>query len=76
MARPKALGDTVVKSIRLPVELWRMLIDLAALQTVTTGRNITSIDLIREAIEYTFCDNERLRECFRRSRVSSNKRFK
>lgn len=76
MSKSKTLGETVVKSVRLELEMDRMLIDLAALETIRTGKNVTQMDLIRMAIDYTFTDNERLRECFRRTRHSANTRFK
>lgn len=76
MSKSKTLGETVVKSVRLEIEMDRMLVDLAALETIRTGKQVTQMDLIRMAIDYTFTDNERLRECFRRTRMTSNTRFK
>lgn len=76
MVRPRSLGDSVVISVRVEKEMYSMLKDLAALETLNTGRIVTTLELIRNAVSFTYSDNERLRECFRRSREWMRKRIK
>jgi len=76
MARPNSLGETVVVSARIKTDMHQMLQDIAALETINTGRPVTVQELIRNALEFVYQDNERLRECFRKSRSHITKRFK
>jgi hypothetical protein len=76
MARPQALEDNCVVSTRIEKEIYEMLHDIAALETINTHRKVTVQELIRNALKYVYSDNERLRECFRRSRAHITKRFK
>lgn len=76
MARPQALEDNVVVSARIEKEMYQMLHDIAALETINTGRKVTVQELIRSALSYAYSDNERLRECFRKSRAHITKRIK
>lgn len=76
MARPPVLDDNLVVSARIEKEVYQMLHDIAALETINTGRKVTIQELIRLALKYTYSDNERLRECFRRSRMHFKGRFK
>lgn len=76
MARPNLLNDSVVISTRIEREMDQMLSDIAALETISTGRKVTKQELMRNAINFVYSDNERLRECFRRSRSHISKRFK
>ncbi len=75
MARKKNPEPTEVKSIRLPSDLISVIREIAALETLTTGRQVYADELIRGALRYVFSDNERLRESFRRSRVSSARKY-
>jgi len=76
MARPKSLGETMVVSVRMTTDMYSMLQDIAALETINTGRTVAMQELIRGALEFVYSDNERLRESFRRSRSHVTKRFK
>lgn len=76
MARPAVLEDNLVVSARIEKEMYQLLHDIAALETINTGRKVTVQELIRDALKYVYSDNERLRECFRRSRAHVTKRFK
>lgn len=76
MARPPSLDENVVVSARIEKEMYSMLHDIAALETMNSGRKVTVQELIRNALKYVYSDNERLRECFRRSRAHITKRFK
>lgn len=76
MARPNSLEENVVVSARIEVEMYQMLHDIAALETINTGRKVTVQELIRNALSYVYTDNERLRESFRRSRSHITKRIK
>jgi hypothetical protein len=76
MARPCTLEDSVVVSVRMERESYRQLHDLAALETLNTGRVVSVVELIRNAVKYVYEDNERLREAFRRSRSHVNKKYR
>jgi len=76
MARPALLEDSVVVSARIESEMYSKLHDISALETINSGRKVSIQELIRNAIAFVYDDNERLRECFRRSRSHITKRFK
>lgn len=76
MARPKIIKDSVIFTLRMEREMERKIKDIAALESVHSNRLVTMQELIRNAINFVYEDNERLRECFRRSRSRANKRFK
>lgn len=75
MARPKSLKENEVVSVRIETEMYEKLKAIAALETFNTGRQVSTQDLHRRALDYVYGDNEHMRECFRRSRVR-NKLFK
>lgn len=76
MARPIKVPDSVTVSVRLEHSMYDMLKEIAALETLATGRVISTNQLIRDCLEYMYNDNERLRDCFKRSREHQNKRYK
>lgn len=76
MARPTMLEENTVVSARIEMDMYQMLHDIAALETINTGKKTSVQELIRNALKYVYSDNERLRECFRRSRGHITKRFK
>lgn len=76
MGRPNSLGGTEVVSVRIETEMYQMLREIAALESINTGRTVTFQELVRNALKYSYSDNERLRECFRKSRAHITKRFK
>ncbi len=47
--------------------------DIAALETQFSGRKVSAHELIRAAVRFVYEDNERMRECFRRSRSHQHK---
>lgn len=54
----------------------QLLNDIAALQSINTGRRVSAAELIRNALNYVYTDNEILREAFKKSRSHVTKRFK
>ena len=68
MARPKMFKEIKEFQLRISVQDYNMIKDLAAYESSYMGKKVTVQDLIRIAIHYTFTDNERLREAFRRVR--------
>ena len=74
MARPIKVPNGIVVSIRFPEETWERVKDIAAIETSATGILVTVHELVRNAVTFVYSDNERLRECFRRSREKSSKR--
>jgi hypothetical protein len=75
MARPPVLKDSMVVSVRLEREIYDQLKDIAALETINTDRSVTPQELIRNALKFVYSDNEKLRECFRRSRAHIAKKM-
>ncbi len=75
MGRKRELQKIMVISIRFEEELYHMIQELASLETLHTGKVVTASQLIREAASYVYTDNERLRECFRRSRNATKDRL-
>jgi hypothetical protein len=76
MARQSRFNETLVISVRFEAEEYRKVQDIAALESINSGKKISAQELIRDAVNYTYGDNERLRESFRRSRSHITKRFK
>ncbi len=76
MARNPILEDNFVVSTRIEKSMYQMLQDIAALETINSGKKVTVNELIRNALKFVYCDNERLRECFRKSRSHITKRIK
>ncbi len=76
MARPILVPDSISISVRLESQMYDMVREIAALETLSTGRLVSTNSLIRDAIHYTYGDNERLRESFRRSRAAQSERYK
>ena len=76
MARKPKLEENQVVSTRIEKSMYQMLYDIAALETLNTGKKVAVQDLIRNALNYVYTDNERLRESFRRSRSHITKRIK
>jgi hypothetical protein len=74
--RPKTFKNSIVISTRLSFDQHQQLKDIASIESTHTKRPVTVQDLIRNAIKFVYEDNERLRECFRRSRAHINRRNK
>lgn len=75
MGRPNLFKDTTVASIRFETEDYKRVQEIAALESLSGIRKVTTHELIRQAVNFVYADGERLRECFRRSRASRRKRF-
>lgn len=75
MGSKAKIPNCIVISFRMSEDDFERLREIAALETLNTGKVVTSHELIRQAIKYVYDDNERLRESFRRSRVF-NKNFR
>lgn len=76
MGRPHSLDDSLVISVRVERDMYQMLSELAALESMNVGRKVSVNELIRNGLNYTYRDNERMRESFKRSRSHITKRFK
>jgi hypothetical protein len=75
MARHSNFKNSLVVSTRFEEEEYQKVKDIAALETITTGRLVTAQELIRDAVSFVYGDNERLRECFRRTRQKLKSRY-
>ena len=75
MARPASFKNCVVVTVRFEAEDYSKVQEIAALESITTGRSICASDLIREAVKFVYGDNERMRESFRKSRGIVKKRL-
>ncbi len=75
MGRPTTFKHSLVVSTRFEEEEYRLIQEIAALESTYCNRKITAQDLIRDACKFVYQDGERLRESFRRSREHINKRI-
>lgn len=75
MARPALFKNSKVISTRLEADFYQILQNIAALETINSGKVVTCQELIRSALRFVYEDNEVMRECFRRSRTHTNKRM-
>jgi hypothetical protein len=75
MARRICLEENLVISTRIEKEMYDRLTEIAMLESLNTGTHVTVQQMIRDALKFVYTDNERLRECFRRSRYGTNRRF-
>lgn len=74
MGRKVLVKYSVVVSFRIDQHMWELLDEISEAETHHLGRQVSRQELIRDALEYVYLDNERLRECFRRSRSASTNR--
>lgn len=72
--KKKFTHDEVV-SVRFEKSEYDRVREIAALETVVRKRVISAQDLIREAVSFVFNHNEKLRECFRRSRILNVRKY-
>lgn len=73
--RPRTIGPKeAVVSMRFDHESYERIKEIASLESVYSGKNITAAELIRQACNFVFEDNERLRESFRRARSHLHKK--
>lgn len=75
MGRKRMYGEPFIASVRMDKGQFAELRDLAEAESIQTGRVVTAQSLIRQAINFVYDDNQRLRECFRRTRERTNRRF-
>jgi hypothetical protein len=54
--------------LSLPPELYEMLQNMAEIHENISGKTDAFDDLVRYAIQYTYGDNERMRECYKHVR--------
>lgn len=76
MARPHLFKNSKVISTRLEADFYETMQEIAALESINTGKKVTCQELIRDALTYVYSDNEKLRECFRRSRKRLTSRLR
>lgn len=74
IGRPKNKENLKVFTAWLEEDMISILRDMAALESITRGRTVSSRELVRDALRFVYFDNERLRECFRRTREVANRR--
>lgn len=72
MARVKMRDSTVI-NMRIEQEFYNRLKDIAAAESLIRDTHLPVSELIRNAVEFVYTDNERLRECFKRSRAKNNR---
>lgn len=72
---PKQLMIKEPLDINIVIESadYRLIQEIAAIESTVVGRKIHAADLIRDALKFVYRDNERLRECFRRARQANSK---
>jgi hypothetical protein len=68
MGRHSVFKKSLVISTRFEESEYRLIQEIAALESSYTGQIVTAGDLIRNACNFCYRDGERLREVFRRSR--------
>lgn len=74
--RPKKFERSIEIKLKMECVEYEALKELAAYESMRLGRDIYVQALIRMAVRFTFSDNERLRECFRRTRFRESNRFR
>ena len=76
MGRKALMKDSVVVSVRFDIDEYKRMQDIAALESINSGQCIPVVQLIRQAVHFTYSDNEKLREVFRRNRNPYTRKFK
>lgn len=71
--RPKKFAMDKCLKVRLPTDLYEIVMEIAFLENQTATRTVTCSDLIRDAVNFVYRDNERMRECFKRTRYHSTR---
>ena len=68
--RPRTIGiKEAVVNVRFDYDSYERIKEIAQLESVYSGKLVTACELIRQACNFVFEDNERLRESFRRARA-------
>lgn len=73
MGRKVLVKNSIVVSFRIDQYMWELLEEIAEVETNKFNRQVSRQELIRDALYYVYVDNERLRECFKRSRSVATK---
>jgi len=73
MARHKTVLDPIHVTIRIDGKLYRTIQEIAAIESICRRRKHTVAELIRDALDFVYRDNEKMRECFRRCRTVGKK---
>ncbi len=68
MGRRTLYKYSVTVSTKFEESEYKRVQEIAELESLHTGKIISAQELIRNAVRFVYGDNERLRECFRRSR--------
>jgi len=74
MARNKEIDNSMTLSIRFNRDLWNMIQQIAVLESERAHKLISGHELIRRAVEFMYDDNERMRECFKRTRKTPTRK--
>lgn len=73
MARRVFLNNGIIRRVRIEEDDWRILEELAHIESKRFGCQISTSEMIRMCIKFTLKDNERLRDAFIRVRRLRNK---
>lgn len=73
--RHKLFKDSVVVSVRFEESEYDRVREIAALESLHSGKIVTANELIRDAVAFVYGENEKLRECFKRSRSHITRRM-
>jgi hypothetical protein len=76
MGRHHLFKNALVVSTRFNEEDYKLVQEIADLESARLGKYVSAQELIRNAVQYVYGDNERLRECFRRSRRNASIKFR
>lgn len=74
IGRPLMFKNSVVVSTRFDACDYRLMQEIAALESSCTGRMVSAQDLIRDACNFVYRDGDKLREVFRRTRQHFQKK--
>jgi len=74
IGRPRISKETFVVSVRFDVLMWRRLQDIAFLES-RHQRKVSAQELVREAVAFTYDDNERMRDMFRRRKYKKFRKY-
>lgn len=76
MGRHHLFKNALVVSTRFNEDDYKLVQEIADLESARLGKYVSAQELIRNAVQYVYGDNERLRECFRRARRNASLKFR
>lgn len=76
MGRLRVIKENLCISVRIEKDMYELMTEIATLESLNKHSFVSVQELIRGAVRYVYEDNERLRECFKRSRQFHSKRMK